>query len=107
MRELALGDRAAQRFRDLLLAREVVDARGAVLLDPELRAAHGLRCFLWRRRADWRLLDLARFLRCGHGAAKFAARAGNYWSFGLRELASTRYGASIAGRLGLLGINQI
>ena len=43
-----------------LLRREVVDARGAVLLDPELRAARG---FYFAAAAwDWRLFNLARFL---------------------------------------------
>ena len=40
MRQLALGDGASQCFGHFFLGREVIYRCGAVLLDPELRAAH-------------------------------------------------------------------
>ena len=89
MRELALRDGASQRLGDLLLGREVVDGRGAVLLDPELRAAaHGYLCRVGGV-LGWRLLTTGAFGAAGMAAAKAAARAGNIWSVGLREQAST------------------
>ena len=72
MRELALRDRAAQRLRDLLLGREVVDGRGAVLLDPELRSAHGFWCLA---RADGGFWSLARFFALRARARRKLQRA--------------------------------
>ena len=59
MGELALRDGAPQGLGHFFLGREVVDGRGAVLLDPELRSAHGFWCLA---RADGGFWSLARFL---------------------------------------------
>ena len=90
MGELALGDRASQSFGDLLLRREVVDARGAVLLDPELRAAaHGCCCRVGV--LDRRLLVTgALFGAAGTAFAKSIARAGYWWSTELHRLPRTK-----------------
>ena len=101
VRELALLYGASQCFGDLLLGREVVDGRGAVLLDPELRPTHGFCCCLRRRRANWRLLDLARFFCAAGTARRNLQRA--LVIYGLLDNASWRAPAmvSIAGRPGL------
>ena len=86
MRQLALGDGASQCFGHFFLGREVIYRCGAVLLDPELRAAaHGYCCRV-DGVLDWRLFGPgALFLRSACAAAQATARAGNIWSAGLAD----------------------